>query len=232
MKLKGFVETSFVDWDGKLCCVVFTPGCNFKCPFCFNQALVLKPDTLDDMPEQVVFDLLEKHKDFLDGVCITGGEPTLAPGLEAFCRKLKDKGFLVKLDTNGANPEVLKELFKNKLLDFVAMDVKGPWESYSDFAGVPIDGEKLKESARVIMDSGIDYEFRTTLVPSMHSKEVFEKTVAQIQGAKKYCIQKFRPGFCIDKSLNTDKKQTDEEMKVFAEIARKYIDNIKIRGER
>jgi|TARA_Y100000034_G_scaffold27744_1_gene33328 pyruvate formate lyase activating enzyme len=232
MKLKGLVETSFVDWDGKICSVVFTPGCNFKCPFCFNGALVLDPDSVDNVPEQALFDLLEKHKDFLDGVCITGGEPTLSPDLADFCKKIKDKGFLVKLDTNGATPEILKSLIENKLLDFIAMDVKGPWENYSDFAGVPIDGEKIKESVRLIMDSGLDYEFRTTLVPSLHTPDVFEKLVSQIKGAKKYCVQKFRPGFCIDKSLNTDQKQTDEEMNVFAETARKYIDNVKVRGEK
>jgi pyruvate formate lyase activating enzyme len=231
MKFKGFAETSFVDWDGKVSSVVFTPGCNFRCPFCFNKDLVLKPETLEDVPEEFIFDFLEKQKDFIDGVSITGGEPTMMVELPGFCEKLKEKGFLVKLDTNGSNFEILKDLIEKKLIDFVAMDIKGPWDIYSNFTGVTKDVESIKKSAEFLMSSGIDYEFRTTVIPSLHSLEVFEKMVTQIKGAKKYCIQKFRPGMCIDPSFNSEKAQTDEEIQPYVEIAKKYVDKVKFRGK-
>lgn len=231
MILKGFIETSFVDWDGKVCSLVFTSGCNFKCPFCFNQALVLEPDALEDVPEQVVIDFMEKHKDFIDGVCITGGEPTIMPELAGFCERVKEKGFLIKLDTNGSNPEVLQELIDKKLIDYIAMDIKGPWEKYSNFIGTEHNIEKIKKSAGILLNSGIDYEFRTTIVPSFHTKQVFEKTVSQVKGAKKYCLQKFQPGMCLEPAYNEEKKQSDEEMEEFAKIARKYVETVKVRGK-
>ncbi|MDP7282284.1 MAG: anaerobic ribonucleoside-triphosphate reductase activating protein, partial [Candidatus Undinarchaeales archaeon] len=177
------------------------------------------------------FAFIEKHNDFIDGVCITGGEPTLSSGLVDFCQKLKGKDFLVKLDTNGTNPEVLKTLIDSKLVDFVAMDIKGPWENYGDFIGVPFNAEQLKESVKLIMDSGIDYEFRTTIVPELHTLEVFEKLVAQVSGAKKFCIQKFRSGMCLDPKFNEKKPQTDDEMKPFVEIAEKHATVVKMRGK-
>jgi len=231
MNFKGFIETSFVDWDSKICSVIFTPGCNFRCPFCFNQELVLDPDSLDNVPEQMIFDFLEKQKDFIDGICITGGEPTILSNLPDFCKRVKEKGFLVKLDTNGTNPNVLKELIDKKIVDYMAMDLKCPWNDYPKFVGVAIDAEKIKESTQLLMNSGIDYEFRTTVVPSLHTKEVFEKTVSQIKGAKKYCIQKFQPGHCIDPVFDKEKKQSDEEMEEFAVISRKYVKKVKIRGK-
>jgi len=231
MNFKGFVETSFVDWDGNVSSVVFTPGCNFRCPFCFNKDLVLDPDSIEDIPEEFIIEYIEKHRDFIDGLCITGGEPTMMTELPDFCKRLKEKGFGVKLDTNGANTEVLKSLIDQKLVDYIAMDLKGPWDKYSEFAGVAIDVEKIKESVQIIMNSGIGYEFRTTIIPGMHTKEVFEKTVLQVKSAKKYCIQKFRPANCIDPAFNNIKAQSQEEFEEFAGIARKHVEVVKVRGK-
>jgi len=231
MNFKGFLETSFVDWDGKICSVVFTPGCNFRCPFCFNHELVLKSETLEDVSEQAILDFLEKNRDFIDGICITGGEPTILRELPDFCKRVKETDFLVKLDTNGTNPKVLKELIDNKLVDYVAMDLKGQWMDYQKFVNVATDAEKIKENAQLLMNSGIDYEFRTTIVPSLHTKNVFEKIVSQVKGAKKYCLQKFQPGHCLDSAFDKEKKQSDEEMEEFAGIARKYVETVKIRGK-
>jgi pyruvate formate lyase activating enzyme len=231
MNFKGFVETSFVDWDGQISAVVFTPGCNFKCPFCFNTELVLNSEKLEDISEEIIFKTLDKNKDFIDGISVTGGEPTMMPGLGDFCEKAKKKGYLIKLDTNGTNPTVLKDLVNRKLIDFVAMDIKGPWDSYSKFSGVTQDIEQIKESVNFLLSNVVDYEFRTTVIPGLHSKEVFEKTISQVKGAKKCCLQKFRSGMCLDPKFNEKKPQTDEEMKPFVEIAEKYVEVVKMRGK-
>ena len=148
MQIKGFLETSFVDWTGKICSVVFAPGCNFRCPFCHNHELVLQPHRFETVPEEYVLDRLSTFRGWIDGVCITGGEPTLQPDLKDFIRRLKKTGFEVKLDSNGTRPEVLTELAEEGLLDYVAMDVKGPLNhiDYSRASGVPIrTGRRFKK---------------------------------------------------------------------------------------
>jgi len=231
MKIKGFVETSMVDWDGKISAVVFTPGCNFRCPFCQNRELVLNPDNFEDIPEKHIFSYLEEHKDFVDGVCITGGEPTLQPDLGEFCRKLHDAGVLAKLDTNGASPEVLQKLVDEKLVDYVSLDIKGPFGNYKKFVGVDFEVEKVKQSVQILLDSTIDYEFRTTVVPTLHTEKTIEKTAEQIKGAKLYVLQKFRPVHCLDEKFNSLKTQTDEKMEKLAGVARKQLRNVKWRGK-
>ena len=138
MEIKGFVDLSLVDWDGKLSCVIFLPNCNFRCPFCHNTTLVLHPERGETIPFERVEDYLNKQKDWLDGVCITGGEPTLHNDLPDLCSKLKEIGFLVKVDTNGTNPTMMKELMNKSLINYIAMDIKAPLtaEKYSKATGI------------------------------------------------------------------------------------------------
>ncbi len=190
MKLCGFEKFSMVDWDGKIVCTVFMRGCNFRCPFCHNSSLALgKAESID---ESVVWDYLFKRKGLVDGVCITGGEPTLAAGLKDFCKKVKDGGYVIKLDTNGTNPALLKELIEEKLVDYVAMDIKNSPAKYAQTAGLHgIDLSNIQESIAILKSSGIDYEFRTTVIKEFHTDEDMRMIATFISGAKKYCIQKY-----------------------------------------
>ena len=223
MQVKGFIETSFIDWDGRISSVVFTPGCNFRCPFCHNAELVLRPEEHEDYPRDAIFGFLREHNDFIDGVVITGGEPILQPDLKDFCKEIKTLGIGVKLDTNGTDPTLLKELIGEKLVDYVAMDYKAPIDEYRKAVGVETDTKKITESISILMNSGIDYEFRTTVVSGIHTKEDVEKISRELKGAKLLVLQKFFPGHCLDPSLNSLKPQSDEEMEELKQIAEKNV---------
>ena len=232
MKFKGFIETSFVDWDGKISSVLFTGGCNFRCPFCYNSSLVLTPGEVDDYPNEEILKFLGEHSDFIDGVAITGGEPTMhGEELIEFCRDMKKRGFLVKMDTNGTNPDVVQQMLDEKLLDFVAMDFKGPWEKYKEYAGVDADIEKIQKTFDIIKHSGIDYEFRTTLVPTLHSKGDIVGMAQYVRDAN-WVLQKFQPmGECINPEFSKIKKLFDEDMDEFTKAAKKHAKNVKWRGK-
>ncbi|MCW8802608.1 MAG: anaerobic ribonucleoside-triphosphate reductase activating protein, partial [Candidatus Bathyarchaeota archaeon] len=195
MDVKGFVDLSFVDWDGKVSSVLFLPNCNFRCPFCHNTNLVLNPETIETIPFEYLDSQLNNQKGWIDGVCITGGEPTLHSDLPELISKIKQMGFLVKLDTNGTNPVMLKELLDKNLLDYVAMDVKAPLtvEKYSKAIGVNAEKllENVKESISLLMNSSIDYEFRTTVVPTLHDSDDIKQICQSLKGCKKYVLQKF-----------------------------------------
>ena len=235
MDVKGFVEVSFVDWDGEISSVIFLPECNFRCPFCHNVNLVLHPEKLDTIPFEYIETRLARNRGWVDGVCITGGEPTLHDGLPELCAKIKEMGFLVKLDTNGTNPSMLKELVDRKLVDYVAMDIKAPLteKKYSKATGVKSENllENVKESVKVLMESKIDYEFRTTVVPSIHSADDIKQMCLSLVGCRKYVLQKFEVGIgktVIDPNL-TSKSLSDEKMQQFLAVAQKHISNAKLR---
>ena len=235
MDVKGFVEVSFVDWDGEISSVIFLPNCNFRCPFCHNVNLVLRPEKLDTIPFEYIETQLVRNRGWVDGVCITGGEPTLHDGLPELCAKIKEMGFLVKLDTNGTNPSMLKELVDRKLVDYVAMDIKAPLteKKYSKATGVKSENllENVKESVKVLMESKIDYEFRTTVVPSIHSADDIKQMCLSLVGCRKYVLQKFEVGIgktVIDPNL-TSKSLSDEKMQQFLAVAQKHISNAKLR---
>ncbi|RMF89741.1 MAG: anaerobic ribonucleoside-triphosphate reductase activating protein [Methanobacteriota archaeon] len=234
MNIRGFIDTSFVDWDKRVSCVVFTGGCNLRCGYCYNFGLVLHPEEFDRIPEELVLGFIEEHRDFLDGVCITGGEPTLQPDLEAFCRRVKELGVDVKLDTNGTNPERIEQLLMENLVDYVAMDVKAPLEpaAYSGVAGTSLNGglSDIKRTIEVIIASGIDHEFRTTVVPGVHTREDIEAIAASLKGAKRYYLQKFQPHTRFDE-LNKHPPQSDEEMEELAEAARRHVPETEWRGK-
>jgi len=176
MEIKGYIDLSFIDWDGKISSVFFLPRCNFRCPFCHNSPLVLDPESGNSITLERVDDYLEKQKGWTDGVCVTGGEPTLHSDLPRLCSKIKEMGFLVKLDTNGTNPVMVKELMEKGLVDYVAVDIKAPLtvEKYCRAIGVKADKflGKVKETVRTLLGSKMDYEFRTTVVPTLHEERI------------------------------------------------------------
>ncbi|GBE18341.1 molybdenum cofactor biosynthesis protein A [archaeon BMS3Abin16] len=233
MNIRGFVDTSFVDWDKKVSCVVFTAGCNLRCTFCYNFGLVLHPEEFDEIPEDFIFNFLEENSDFLDGVVVTGGEPTLQPDLEDFIKSVRKFGLGIKLDSNGTNPEVLMQLIAEGLIDYIAMDVKAPLDSeqYSKLAGVNLNSSigDIKKSVQLIKSSGVDHEFRTTVVPGVHTKADIEAIAKSLAGADRYYLQKFQPNTRFDK-LNENKPQSDAEMEELAEAARKHIPSTEWRG--
>jgi len=233
LEIKGFIETSLIDWDGKVVSVIFLPGCNFRCPYCQNMDLVDHPEKFKTIPEERVFEYLESHRDFIDGVCITGGEPTLHKdkGLTEFIRHVKQEGFLVKLDTNGSDPAYLKELVENKLIDFVAMDIKAPLEDYNKATNVKVNTEAIKESVQFLLSDDIDHEFRTTVAPTITGIPEIEGISKLIAGAKKYVLQQFEPENCKDIYLRTLKPVDIATMGKMLEIARKYVENVKYRGK-
>ena len=183
---------SMVDYDGYIACTVFTPGCNFRCPFCHNASLVTEEAVLID--ENEVFSYLAKRKGLVDAVCITGGEPTLQPDLESFIRKMRALGYRVKLDTNGTNPETLEKMIGEGLLDYVAMDIKSDFDGYFEAIGIPAPAliEKLKRSVEILKSAPIDYEFRTTAIREFHSEKNFARIAEIVRGAKRFFIQKFK----------------------------------------
>ena len=235
MDVKGFVDISFVDWDGKISSVIFSSCCNFRCPFCHNVSLVLNPEKLDTTPFEYIEDQLKKQKGWTDGVCITGGEPTLQSSLPELCSRIKKMGFLVKLDTNGTNPTQLKELMDKKLVDYIAMDIKAPLttEKYSKAAGINVEKmlENVKESIRLLLESSMDYEFRTTVVPTIHDLEDIKQICRSLKGCRKYVLQKFDVSIgktVIDPDFMT-KSLSEEEMQKFLTAAQEVIPNAKRR---
>ncbi len=192
MKIAQILPTTLIDYPNRVAALIYTPLCNFRCPFCHNSELVLpeKIRKLQLIPENDILYFLREREKFLDALCITGGEPTLQEDLPRFIGRVKQLGLLVKLDTNGSRPEVLKELFDNHLLDYVAMDVKGPAKRYSELAGVHVNLDAVRRSIRLIMDRVPDYEFRTTVAPTITADDI-EDTVELVQGAKRYFLQPF-----------------------------------------
>ena len=198
----GLEKSTLIDYPGRVAATIFFVGCNFRCPFCYSSELVLPEKILKQprIPEKVFFDFLKERQRLLDGVVICGGEPTLQGDLPDFIKRIKDLGYLVKLDTNGSNPGMLKLLIDKKLIDYIAMDIKAPlkMQKYDVATGIRVDLEKIKESIKIIKNSNIDYEFRTTIVPTIHEKEDIIQIAKEIGPAKKYYLQNFRREKTID----------------------------------
>ena len=189
MQIHGFNKTTLLDYPGLVAATIFTGACNFRCPYCHNADLVLNPSSQPIIPEEEILSHLRKRKGITQGVCITGGEPTLQKDLKDFIKKLKELDLKVKLDSNGYKPEVLKDLVKDNLLDYIAMDVKAPLDEYDVIAGVKLDTSKLKESIDFLIAGGLPFEFRTTVIKDFHTRESFEKISELIKGAKNYYLQ-------------------------------------------
>ena len=192
MIISGMQKLTLLDYPNKTACLLFTQGCNFRCPFCHNKNLLENSSNNEIISEEEVFEYLEKRKNLLDGVCITGGEPLLQKNIEVFIKKIKEKGFLVKLDTNGSFPGRLKWLIDNKLVDYIAMDIKNNFVNYESASGVQNNNiENIKKSIEIIENSGIEHEFRTTVVKEIHNEKMLENICEFIGKNEKYYIQNF-----------------------------------------
>lgn len=226
MKIAGMEKLSLVDYDGKTAATVFTAGCNMRCPFCHNSSLVYGNCAFID--ESEVFAYLKKRKGLLDGVCITGGEPTLQKDLKDFVIKVKNLGYLVKLDTNGTNFSLLSDLIENKLIDYAAMDIKSDKEGYTKASGSNLNFEQVQKSVNLLLQNKIAYEFRTTLIEEFHGEEEMENIGKWIKGAQKYFLQKFTDSEqCIQRGFNAVEIKKAES---FRRILSKYINNVYLRG--
>ncbi|MCX7856742.1 MAG: anaerobic ribonucleoside-triphosphate reductase activating protein [Deltaproteobacteria bacterium] len=193
LPIKGFLETSFVDWNGYISSVIFLGGCNFRCPFCHNRELVLFPERLENISLTYVIRQLRKYSSWVERVVITGGEPTIHSSLPELLKILRKEGFKIKIDTNGSSPETIKILVGESLVDFVSMDVKGPIDRYEKWCGQDVDKGKIIETINFLLMSGLDYEFRMTFVPSLHTEEDVYQTARFLRGAKRFVVQEFRP---------------------------------------
>lgn len=228
MRISGFQKMTLLDFPGRVACTVFTFGCNLRCPFCHNASLVVGGGEAEFSKEEILA-YLKKRTGLLDGVCITGGEPLLQSDIADFIKEIKALGYAVKLDTNGCYPEKLKELVLGGLVDYVAMDVKNCFSKYGQTVGIKdFDVSPIKESAAFLISSGIDFEFRTTIVAELHTVEDIKALATDIKGAKRYFLQNFvDSGDIIGQGLSAHKREVLEQMQ--AEAA-KTLDIVEIRG--
>ena len=229
MKIGGLQKVSLIDYPGLICATIFLQGCNFKCSYCHNPELV---DTRLFQPcikENEVLDFLNTRKGKLDAVTITGGEPTIQDDLAPLIKQIKKMKFAVKLDTNGSQPQIIKNLLAEKLLDFIAMDIKAPLEKYKSVVKVPVNSDSIKKSIRLILKSNIPYEFRTTIVESQLGENDILQIGKLISGAKSYALQKFVPAKTLDKKLLKDKSYPDEKFQKIKKHLEHQIPSVTIR---
>ncbi len=231
VKIVGFSKTSLLDWDGMVAAVIYLPGCNMRCPFCHNRELVLESAKMEEVPRELIEEYLLENAEFLDGVVVSGGEPTIHPDLPELLRWLRSLGTRIKLDTNGTNPEMLNDVIRAGLVDYVAMDLKAPLdEAYSRLVGCPAPLEEIKRSIEILMTSGIDYEFRTTMVPTYLSPDDYERMAAYVGTARKLALQHFSPRNTIDPNLTVINPLPEEKVRAIAERCKPYVRKLVIRG--
>jgi pyruvate formate lyase activating enzyme len=231
VELKGWVRTSLIDYPDHIATVLFTGGCNFCCPMCHNAGLVLHPAEIPALPEEEVWDFLVRREGMVDGIVITGGEPTLQPDLSPFLRRLKDADLDVKLDTNGYRPDVLKTLLHKGLLDYVALDIKAPRKKYPLLTGqAGLDATRIEQSIALLQESDIPYEFRTTVVPGLLDEDDVAEIAQWIAGADQYTLQQFRPVNTIDPKLEELSPYPTEMLQAMAERASQWVPRVTVRG--
>ncbi len=228
MLIKGLQKLTLLDFPGRTACTVFTAGCNFRCPFCHNAVLVTGNDG-DYYDEDEIFDFLKKRKSVLDGVAVTGGEPLLQHDIERFLYEIKDMGYAVKLDTNGSFPEKLDGILQLGLVDYVAMDVKNHFDKYAVTVGIEnFDVDAVKKSMEILKNSGVEYEFRTTVTENFHTLDDIEKLAKQISGTEHYFLQNFEDsGNLIDENCRGVSR---DKMREMLETVKKYVPNARLRG--
>jgi len=229
MKIGGLQKTSLIEYPDKLSCIVFTQGCNLRCPYCHNPQIVLPEKFLPVVSTDEVLSFLKKRIQYLQGVVITGGEPCLQEGLADFLKQVKQMGYCVKLDTNGTMPDVITMLIEEKLVDYIAMDVKAPVEKYEILTGVRVDTKTIENSIELLKSSGIPHEFKTTVVFPLLQKDDFELIGSMIKDAKVHYLQHFVPSNVIDERCLSYPVVTDEEFDVLQQIMLKYVKECYIR---
>jgi pyruvate formate lyase activating enzyme len=236
MQISSLQKLTLIDYPGKIACSIFLFGCNLRCGFCHNPSLVISEKENKPLLKEEVLDFLQRRRLYLDGVCITGGEPLINPALPGFLEQIKKLGYSIKIDTNGTNPEMLSDLINRKLVDYIAMDIKTYKEDYYSLTKIEIGMEKIEESIKLILDSGIDYEFRTTCIPGRHTEKAIEKLgqwIALLAGKKpdKYFLQGFisRKEGLVDDNFSTLDNMGKEELEVLKKIAEKYFEKVEIR---
>lgn len=229
MNIQGLQKLTLLDYPEKVACTIFTAGCNFRCPFCHNASLVTHIDPEKNIPVEEIMDFLKRRWRVLDGVCITGGEPLLQPELEDFIRRIKEIGYYVKLDTNGSNSRLLRYLAEQKLLDYVAMDIKNAPNKYGITIGIEeYNMDEILRSVDFLLSGTVPYEFRTTVVREFHKREDFGAIGRWIKGAQRYYIQGFQDsGDLIRQGLRA---YTKEILVQALEIVRKNVPNAELRG--
>ncbi len=230
LRIGGLEKSSLLDYPDKISAIIFTYGCNLKCPYCHNPELVIEAfDERREITQKYLLEFLKARVGKLDAVVITGGEPLLNNDIVELIRKIKDLGYLVKLDTNGFFPERLEKIIREGIIDYIAMDVKYPKSQYIKGSGKKNALEKITKSIDLIMNSGIDYEFRTTYVKGIHDLKAVEGIGKMIEGCKRYYIQNFRDGKTINPSLTSENSFSNEELKKMKTLLKNYIKHVHIR---
>ena len=226
MKISGLQKLTLLDYPGKVACTVFTPGCNLRCPFCHNASLVFS--CAGEIDEETIFSFLKKRTGVLDGMCVTGGEPLLQKDIADFLSKVKALGYLVKLDTNGTFPDRLQPLLEEKLVDYVAMDIKASPDNYDNATGVVTDLEKVRRSVALLKESGVPHEFRTTTVKGIHTAQDFEAIAQWLAGEEQFFIQQYK--VADDMIGDAFESFSKEELEAFAAIVAKTVKTVAVRG--
>jgi pyruvate formate lyase activating enzyme len=230
--IKGFINQTLIDWEGKIASEIFLPGCNFRCPMCHSAHLVVSPNTLESIPFYAIRDYIREQKDWIDGIVISGGEALMQREIESLCSEFKQLELPVKIDTNGSFPEVLESLVDKRLVDYVAMDLKATLDdSYRAVAGVDVDLAAIGKSIALLQKGEVDHEFRTTVCSFFLDKSDILNIARMIDGARRYVLQEFKPGSCLDPTLNEYQSFTREELREMAEEASEYVQACYVRGE-
>jgi pyruvate formate lyase activating enzyme len=229
MKIGGLHKVSLIDYPGKISAIIFTQGCNFRCPYCHNPELVDPKLFEPPMPHEEIFGFLDRRRGKLDAVVVTGGEPTLQPNLIPFLRRVKEMGYLVKIDTNGALPEVLENLISHRIADYIAMDIKAPLEKYAQVTRTEVDTERIRRSIDLVMASGTPSEFRTTIVAPLVDREDIRKIGGLIRGARRFVLQKFVASKKLSEDFQKASTYPHSELEEFKKELESVIDEVVIR---
>ena len=226
--IKGLEKFAPRDFPGFISSTIFIPGCSFRCPYCHNPELVIRPEALADVPLDFFIAFLDARRGWLEGVCVTGGEPLLHPEIEGLLAVIKERNLLVKIDTNGSQPDRLEKLIGDGLVDWIAMDAKAPLERYAEVVRAPVDPEDVSRSAGIVRGSGLPHLFRTTVVPGLVGPDDVRRIGEWLHGAPQYRIQSFSPARTLDPSFAEVQPFSSEELAGLAEIARPHFGDVKI----
>ncbi len=235
IKIKGFIPNTLLDWEGMIVSTIYLPYCNFRCPYCQNSSLIFSPEKLETISLEEVKEYLTRNKKWVDGVCITGGEPCIYKELPEFLSNFREMGLKIKLDTNGSFPSLLKKVIQEGLVDYIAMDIKAPLlpSHYQASAGKGTEEilRRVKESIQVIKNSGIDYEFRTTVVPTLHSPEDILEIAKSIKGARRFYLQNFVPQDTLNPEFMKITPYSRKELEKVRERIKGYFEKCEVRGK-